>query len=92
MGSLRLWLGFDTHGITGATGDLTLRDARVQLAADTLPLELSSLSGRAIYEPVRRASRSPPMGCASACPREWKRSRGASRSRAWAAARRRTQR
>jgi uncharacterized protein YhdP len=50
VGSLRLWVGFDTVGITHATGDLALRDARVQLAADALPLELASLSGRAIYE------------------------------------------
>jgi hypothetical protein len=37
-----------------------MRDARVQLAADALPLELATLSGRAIYSAARRASRSPP--------------------------------
>jgi uncharacterized protein YhdP len=49
VGSARLWLGFTSEGITEATGDVTLRDARVQLAADALPLQLASLSGRAIY-------------------------------------------
>jgi uncharacterized protein (TIGR02099 family) len=49
VGSARLWLSFNPHGVTEATGDVTLRDARVQLAADALPLDLATLSGRAIY-------------------------------------------
>ena len=49
VGSTRLWLEFTPEGLTQATGDVTLRDARVQLAADALPLQLASLSGRAIY-------------------------------------------
>ena len=49
VGSARLWLAFTPHGITGATGDVSMRDARVQLAADSLPLDLAMLSGRAIY-------------------------------------------
>jgi uncharacterized protein YhdP len=49
VGSARLWLVFTPDGVTEATGDLDMRGARVQLAADTLPLELASLSGRAIY-------------------------------------------
>jgi uncharacterized protein (TIGR02099 family) len=49
VGSARLWLAFTPERVTEATGDVNLRDARVQLAADTHPLELASLSGRAIY-------------------------------------------
>ena len=49
VGSARLWLAFTPQGVNEATGDLNMRDARVQLAADSLPLELASLSGRAIY-------------------------------------------
>jgi uncharacterized protein (TIGR02099 family) len=49
VGSARLWLAFTPQGITEATGDVNMRDARVQLDADALPLQLASLSGRAIY-------------------------------------------
>lgn len=49
VGSARLWLAFTPQGVTEATGDLVVRDARAQLAADALPLDLASLSGRAIY-------------------------------------------
>jgi len=49
VGSARLWLVFTPEGVSEATGDLDMRGARVQLAADALPLELASLSGRATY-------------------------------------------
>ncbi|HEX5129782.1 MAG TPA: DUF3971 domain-containing protein, partial [Usitatibacter sp.] len=49
VGSARLWLTFAPDGLGEVTADLNMRDARVQLAADALPLELASLSGRAIY-------------------------------------------
>ena len=49
VGSARMWLAFTPEGIGEATADVNMRDARVQLAADALPLQLATLSGRAIY-------------------------------------------
>ncbi|HXN15451.1 MAG TPA: YhdP family protein, partial [Usitatibacter sp.] len=48
-GSIRVWAQFTYDGVTEVVADLNMRDARVQLAADTLPLELASVSGRAIF-------------------------------------------
>ena len=49
VGSLRLWLQFSPRGVEDVVADLNMRDARAQLAADALPLELASISGRARY-------------------------------------------
>ncbi|MEO7744438.1 MAG: YhdP family protein [Usitatibacter sp.] len=49
VGSLRVWLRFSPRGVEDVVGDLNMRDARAQLAADALPLELASISGRARY-------------------------------------------
>ena len=49
VGSARLWLAFAPEGLGKVTADVNMRDARVQLAADALPLELAALSGRATY-------------------------------------------
>ena len=49
VGSLRVWLQFDPGGVGEVVADLNVRDARVELAADALPLQLASLSGRATY-------------------------------------------
>ena len=49
VGSLRVWLKFAPEGVNEVVADLRMRDARAQLAADVLPLELASLQGRAIY-------------------------------------------
>jgi uncharacterized protein (TIGR02099 family) len=49
VGSARLWIAFTTQGVTEIVADARLRDGRAQLAADALPLELASLSGRATY-------------------------------------------
>ena len=49
VGSVRLWLQFSPKGVDEAVADLNVRDARAQLAADSLPLELASLAGRATY-------------------------------------------
>jgi uncharacterized protein (TIGR02099 family) len=49
VGSARLWLAFTPEGVNEVTADVNMRDARVQLAADALPLQLATLSGRAIY-------------------------------------------
>ncbi len=49
VGSLRVWLKFSPRGVEDVVADLNMRDARAQLAADTLPLELASISGRARY-------------------------------------------
>ncbi|QJR15734.1 YhdP family protein [Usitatibacter palustris] len=48
-GSVRLWAEIDPEGMREVTADLAMRDARAQLAADLLPLELASVSGRATY-------------------------------------------
>lgn len=49
VGGLRVWASFNEEGIREITADLNLRDAKAQLAEDALPLELASVSGRAIY-------------------------------------------
>jgi len=49
VGSLRVWMQFTTDRVTEVVADLHMRDARAQLAADALPLELAALSGRATY-------------------------------------------
>lgn len=49
VGSLRLWSRFSENALREITADLRVRDAKVQLASDVLPLELSSLSGRFVY-------------------------------------------
>ena len=49
VGSARLWLAFAPERLGEVTADVNMRDARVQLAADALPLELAALSGRATY-------------------------------------------
>jgi len=49
VGSVRLWLQFSPDHVDEVVADLRMRDARAQLAADALPLELASLSGRATY-------------------------------------------
>ncbi|MDQ3025420.1 MAG: TIGR02099 family protein [Pseudomonadota bacterium] len=50
VGSLRMWLRFSSEGVDEVIADLRMRDARAQLAADALPLELASLAGRATYQ------------------------------------------
>ncbi|HET6263657.1 MAG TPA: YhdP family protein [Usitatibacter sp.] len=49
VGSLRVWLGFSREGVEEIVADVRVRDARAQLAADVLPLELATLAGRATY-------------------------------------------
>lgn len=49
VGSLRVWSRFSPAGVDEVVADLRLADARAQLAADALPLELASISGRATY-------------------------------------------
>ncbi len=49
VGSMRVWAHFNTDGIREIVADLNMRDAKGQLAADSLPLELASISGRATY-------------------------------------------
>ena len=49
VGSLRLWLRFRPEQVDEIVADLAMRNARAQLAADVLPLDLASISGRAIY-------------------------------------------
>jgi uncharacterized protein (TIGR02099 family) len=53
VGSLRLWLKFAPGGVEEVVADLRMRDARAQLAADVLPLELASIAGRATYRTSR---------------------------------------
>ena len=50
VGSLRVWVKFAPEGVNEVVADLRMRDAKAQLAADVLPLELAALSGRAIYQ------------------------------------------
>ena len=50
VGSLRVWATFSGEEVREVVADITVRDAKAQLAADALPLELDSLSGRAIYD------------------------------------------
>lgn len=49
VGSVRVWMEFSPRGVDDVLADLRMRDARVQLDADALPLELASISGRAHY-------------------------------------------
>ena len=49
VGSTRGWIAFTPEGVREVTADVNMRDARVQLAADALPLQLATLSGRATY-------------------------------------------
>ncbi len=49
VGSMRVWAHFDSEGIREVVADLDMRDAKAQLAADALPLELAAISGRATY-------------------------------------------
>ena len=49
VGSLRLWIKFTPEGVGEVVADLRMRDARAQLAADALPLELAEIAGRATY-------------------------------------------
>ena len=49
VGSVRMWTHFTADGVDELVADVAMRDARAQLAADALPLELASLSGRARY-------------------------------------------
>ena len=49
VGSLRFWLKFSPERVDEIVADLAMRNARAQLAADVLPLDLASISGRAIY-------------------------------------------
>jgi uncharacterized protein YhdP len=49
VGSVRVWARTSENALREITADLRVRDAKVQLAADVLPLELATLSGRAIY-------------------------------------------
>lgn len=49
VGSLRIWAQFSPDSVKELIADLNMRDAKAQLAADVLPLELASITGRAIY-------------------------------------------
>ena len=49
VGALRVWMTFAQDGLKSVVADLNLRDARAQLAADVLPLDLATISGRANY-------------------------------------------
>jgi uncharacterized protein (TIGR02099 family) len=49
VGSVRVWTRVSESALREITADLRVRDAKVQLAADVLPLELATLSGRAMY-------------------------------------------
>lgn len=49
VGGFRAWVDFEPGRVREVTADLNLRGVRAQLAADALPLDLESLSGRAFY-------------------------------------------
>ncbi|MGZ5103365.1 MAG: YhdP family protein [Usitatibacter sp.] len=49
VGSVRVWAHFNRDGVREVVADLNVRDAKAQLAADVLPLELAAISGRATY-------------------------------------------
>lgn len=49
VGSLRVWARFSPQAVEEIVADLDVRNAQAKLAADLLPLDLASLSGRAIY-------------------------------------------
>lgn len=50
VGSVRMWASFSGDAVREVVADINMRDAKAQLAADALPLELSTISGRAIYD------------------------------------------
>jgi uncharacterized protein (TIGR02099 family) len=49
-GGFRVWLDIGPGRLDSVTADLDLRRVRAQLAADALPLELETFSGRVFYE------------------------------------------
>ncbi len=50
VGSVRVWAHLaGAEGVKEVLGDINMRDAKAQLAADALPLEIATLSGRAVY-------------------------------------------
>jgi uncharacterized protein (TIGR02099 family) len=49
VGSVRVWTRLADNALRDITADLRVRDAKVQLAEDSLPLELASFSGRVSY-------------------------------------------
>jgi uncharacterized protein (TIGR02099 family) len=49
VGSTRVWTRFSENALREITADVRMRDAKVQLAKDVLPLELASLAGRVLY-------------------------------------------
>ena len=49
VGSLRVWGTLADNVVTELVADVNARDATAQLAADSLPLTLASISGRASY-------------------------------------------
>jgi uncharacterized protein (TIGR02099 family) len=49
VGSLRVWATVAGNVLTEVVADVNLRDATAQLAADSLPLTLAAISGRATY-------------------------------------------
>ncbi len=53
VGSLRVWVQFAPDGLKEVVADLNMRDARAQLAADVLPLDLATIAGRATYRVER---------------------------------------
>ncbi len=48
-GNFRAWVDFEPGRVREVTADVSLAGVRAQLAADVLPLDLESLSGRAYY-------------------------------------------
>ncbi len=48
-GGMRAWVDFEPGSIREVTVDMDLRGVRAQLAADAIPLDLETLSGRAFY-------------------------------------------
>ncbi len=49
-GNIRMWTKLGgAEGVKEIVADLSMRDARAQLASDALPLELATISGRATY-------------------------------------------
>jgi uncharacterized protein YhdP len=49
LGSVRVWTHVSENALREITADLNMRNAKVQLASDVLPLELASLAGRFVY-------------------------------------------
>jgi uncharacterized protein (TIGR02099 family) len=49
VGSLRVWATFADDAVREVIADVNMRDATAELATDSLPLTLASLSGRATY-------------------------------------------